>query len=167
MLFMGQEFLEDKYWSESPDHFRSNLIWWNGLDSDRAMQDHLRFMRELIALRRRLPALTADAINVFHVHNDNRVIAFHRWVPGVGRDAVVAANLREETWWGYDLGFPCGGEWLEVFNSDVYDNWVNPQTAGNGGRVWANGPPMHGLPASAHVILPANGIVVFAVDKGD
>jgi 1,4-alpha-glucan branching enzyme len=164
MLFMGQEFLEDKYWSDSPDYYKSSLIWWNGLDSDRAMQDHLRFVRELIALRRRLPGLRADALNVYHIHNDNRVIAFHRWVPGVGADVVVVANLREETWWGYALGFPHGGDWQEAFNSDVYDNWVNPQTAGNGGRVTVNGPPLHNLPASANVVIPANGFLVFTAN---
>ncbi len=154
MLFMGQEFLEDKYWSDSPDFYRANLIWWDGLNSDRAMRDHLRFVRELIALRRRLPALQADPLNVYHVHNDNRVIAFHRWVAGMGADVVVVANLREETWWGYDLGFPRGGRWQEVFNSDVYDNWVNPMVAGNGTGAWADGPPLHGLPTSAQLSSP-------------
>jgi 1,4-alpha-glucan branching enzyme len=49
-----------------------------------------------------------------------------------------------------------------VFNSDVYDNWVNPMVAGNGGGIQASGPPLHGLPASASIVIPANGFVVFA-----
>jgi 1,4-alpha-glucan branching enzyme len=162
MLFMGQEFLEDKYWSDSPDYYKETLIWWDGLETDRHMQDQLRFTRELIALRRRLPGLRSDAINVFHVHNQNRVLAFHRWVPEVGRDVVVAANLSEHTWWHYDLGFPQSGDWPEVFNSDVYDHWVNPQIAGNGGRIQAREAPLHGLGWSSSVVLPANSIVVFA-----
>ena len=97
------------------------------------MQDYLRFCRELIALRRHQPALRSDAMNVFHVHDQNRVIAFQRWVVGSGRDVVVAATLNESTYWGYALGFPGPGNWREVFNSDVYDNWVNPIVAGNGG----------------------------------
>jgi 1,4-alpha-glucan branching enzyme len=28
------------------------------------------------------------------------------------------------------VGFPGTGTWREVFNSDVYDNWVNPVVAG-------------------------------------
>lgn len=162
MLFMGQEFMEDKFWSDSPDYYSSSLIWWNGLETDRVMQDHLRFIRELISLRYAQPALRSDAIRVFHVHNDNRVLAFHRWVPGEGRDVIVVASLREETWWGYDLGFPHSGEWREVFNSDVYDGWVNPNTAGNGGRVYAGNTPLHDFSASARIVIPANGIVVFA-----
>jgi len=31
MLFMGQEILEDKPWSDNPRHFRNTLIWWDGL----------------------------------------------------------------------------------------------------------------------------------------
>jgi 1,4-alpha-glucan branching enzyme len=50
----------------------------------------------------------------------------------------------------------------EVFNSDFYDNFPNPQVAGNGGSIWANGGPMHGFPASASIVIPANGVVVFA-----
>ena len=48
---------------------------------------------------------------------------------------MVAASLNEATYWSYAIGFPGPGRWLEVFNSDVYDNWVNPIVAGNGGGV--------------------------------
>jgi 1,4-alpha-glucan branching enzyme len=162
MLFMGQEFLEDKYWSDNPEYFKDTLIWWNGLETDRAMQDHLRCVRELINLRRMMPALRGDPINVFHVHNDNRVLAFHRWIEGVGQDVVVVASLREETWWSYELGFPRRGRWREAFNSDVYDNWVNPQVAGNSGGVWVDGSSRHELSVSARIVIPANGLLVFA-----
>jgi hypothetical protein len=61
----------------------------------------------------------------------------------------------------YRFGFPNGGTWREVFNSDVYDNWVNPIVAGNGAGVFADGPPMHGMPTSAEIVIPANGLIVF------
>jgi len=168
MLFMGQEFLEDKPWSDNPGHFANTLIWWDGLEQgDTAMVDHLRFTQELISLRGRQPALRGEAINVFHVHNDNRVLAFHRWLEGFGRDVVVVASLNESTFWDYQLGFPGAGRWLEAFNSDIYDNWVNPWGTGNGGSMDANGPPMHQLPSSARVVIPANSLLVFARDAGD
>ena len=77
LLFMGQEFLEDKPWSDSDPNL---LIYWDGVDkgTDQAMVNHLRFTRELIALRRHQPALRGEGVNVFHVHNANRVIAFQR-----------------------------------------------------------------------------------------
>jgi 1,4-alpha-glucan branching enzyme len=161
MLFMGQEFLEDKFWSDSPNFFADSLIHWDGLESDRAMRDHLRFIQELIRVRKALPALSGDSIRVFHVHDDNRVIAFHRWIEGRGEDVVVAVSLRESTWYSYSLGFPRAGRWREVFNSDVYDGWVNPAASGNGGGIDATGMPMHGFQASASVVLPANSILVF------
>jgi 1,4-alpha-glucan branching enzyme len=164
LVFMGQEFLEDKPWSDSDPAL---LIDWSGLYTEKAMQDHLRFCRELIGLRRHQPALRSEAINVFHVHDANRVIAFQRWLVGVGRDVVVAVSLNESTYWSYSLGFPGPGRWLEVFNSDVYDHWVNPIVAGNGTGVDSSGPPLHGLPCSAIIVIPANGFVVFARDGGD
>jgi 1,4-alpha-glucan branching enzyme len=162
MLFMGQEFMEDKYWSDSPNYFADSLIWWDGLDSDGAMRDHLRFVRELIQVRLRYRALCGDQINVYHVHNDNRVLAFHRWLEGIGGDVLVVVSLREETWWSYELGFPSGGWWTEIFNSDVYDGWINPNVAGNGGGINVSGPPRDGFGFSASVVIPANSILVFA-----
>jgi 1,4-alpha-glucan branching enzyme len=165
-LFMGQEFLEDKQWSW--DLSQDLLIWWNGVDgADQAMVNHLRFTQDLVRLRWRQPALRGDAVRTFHVHNTNRVIAYHRWIEGQGRDVIVVASLNDNTWWNYNIGFPSGGHWVEVFNSDVYDNWVNPIVAGNGGAIDANGNPAHGFPASANIVIPANGVVVFARDQGD
>jgi len=80
----------------------------------------------------------------------------------VGEDVVVVASLAEQTKWNYPVGFPFGGFWKEVFNSDVYDHWVNPQEAGNGDGVWASSGGLQGFAASASVVIPANGVVVFA-----
>jgi 1,4-alpha-glucan branching enzyme len=161
-LFMGQEFLEDKQWSDNPDDGLN--IFFAGLeDKDHhEMANHLRFTRELIALRRRLPALNGEGVNAFQHHSLDRIIAFQRWVEGVGEDVVVVASLNESTFFGYSIGFPGPGRWQEVFNSDVYDHWVNPSAAGNGGQVFANGPGILGLPCSASIVIPANAILVFA-----
>jgi 1,4-alpha-glucan branching enzyme len=167
MLFMGQEFLEDKFWTDNNDAHPGLLIFWEGLQNDKTMKDYFQFMKELVCLRRRQPALRDERIHVFHVHDDNRIIAFHRWIDGVGRDVVVVCSLNESTFWSYDLGFPQSGQWLEVFNSDVYQNWLNPWVAGNGGSVFAGGAGKHGLPSSAAIVIPANSISVFARDGGD
>jgi 1,4-alpha-glucan branching enzyme len=161
-LFMGQEFLEDKQWSWDPES--SNLIWWDGLNTgvDPAMVNHLRFTQDLIRLRWNQPALRGDNANAFHCSDGNRVLAYHRWLEGTGQDVVVVATLAETTWYNYGVGFPYPGSWAEIFNSDVYDNWVNPIAAGNGGGICASGPPLHGLQASATIVIPANGLVVFA-----
>ena len=169
MIFMGQEFLEDKYWTDYPKKPQL-LIWWEGLEgADRHMSDQHRFTRDMMWLRRKHPALRASGLNVFHVHNQNRVIAFQRWVPGVGRDVVVVASLNNQSFYNqsYRIGFPGGGHWHEVFNSDIYDNYFNPNVQGNYGGVDADGPAWDGLPTSANITLPANSILVFARDGGD
>ncbi|GAC1447988.1 MAG: alpha-amylase family glycosyl hydrolase [Isosphaeraceae bacterium] len=173
MLFMGQEFLEDKPWHNNP-HRADLMIDWDGLKpgGDKVMQDFLRFSRELGWLRRRHPALRGEGINPYYSHNDDRVIALHRWVEGVGRDLIVVATLSESTHWGYPLPFPAGGYWNEVFNSDAYDSLpadggYNPQTAGNSWGVSADGPPLAGFQASAVLNIPANGLLVLARDRGD
>lgn len=161
-LFMGQEILEDKQWSDDPGS-SAHRIWWEGLEIDKAMVDFLRFTRELMSLRARLPALSSTGCRVFHVHNDNRVLAMHRWVPGRGQDVLVVFSLNEGTFRDYRLGFPRPGFWKEAFNSDVYDNWVNPWTAGNGGGVHADDEGMHGFGHSAAIVIPANGFVILEV----
>ncbi len=159
-LFMGQEFLEDKLWNEDPAG--RNLIWWGGLNTDPAMGWQLRCTRDLIALRKAQPALRGDPIRVFCTDDNARVLGFHRWIEGSGQDVIVVATLSETTLYGYAVGFPGGGFWKEIFNSDVYDHWVNPQVAGNAGGISADGPPLHGFSTSAAITIPANGVVVFS-----
>jgi len=162
MLFMGQEFLEDKQWSDNFEFHKDLLLYWAGLDQgDKQMLDHLRFTRELIGLRWRYPALRGDGFRVVHAENQNRVLAFHRWVVGVGGDVLVVVHLSTFHRFNYRIGFPVGGVWQEIFNSDVYENWVNPGVVGNGGRVSTEPQPLHGFADSASLTLPANSVLVF------
>ena len=89
------------------------------------------------------------------------MIAYHRWREGTGDDVIVVASFAETTWSSYEIGFPSPGLWKERFNSDAYDHFVNPQVAGNGGAVIAEGRGLHGFVASAPIVIPANGVVVF------
>ena len=160
-IFMGQELLEEKPWDVLPDG--PNLLSWSGLDDpDSCMRDHLRFTTDLIRLRRELPALRGDNVRAFLCSDHDRVIAYHRWREGSGDDVIVVACFAETTWTGYEIGFPFPGLWQERFNSDVYDHFVNPIVAGNGGGVVAQAPGLHGFGASAAIVIPANGVVVFA-----
>jgi 1,4-alpha-glucan branching enzyme len=161
MIFMGQEFLEDKRWADDPEHHPGLLIHWDGLATDKTMSDFHRFTRELTWLRREQPALSGPTVATVLMDNFNRVLACHRWIEGVGRDVIVVASLNESTLHGYRIPFPGAGEWREVFNSDIYDNWVNPNAAGNGGRIEAHAPGLNGLDAAASVVIPANSVLVF------
>jgi 1,4-alpha-glucan branching enzyme len=158
-LFMGEEFLEDKNWSD--DRGANALIWWEGLTAaDSAMRDFLRCVSDLAALRRGQPALRAGGVRVSRAANFDRVLVMHRWVEGVGQDVVVVASLDEQPKHGYWIGLPTAGEWRELFNSDVYDAFPNPDPIGNGGAVQAWDSPLDGFTATAALTLPANGVIV-------
>jgi 1,4-alpha-glucan branching enzyme len=163
MLFMGQEFLEDKQWSDNLEFHKDLLLYWAGLDSGgKQMVDHLRFTRELLALRWQFPALRGQGFRAVHASDENRVLAFHRWVEDEGGDVMVVVHLSTYNRFDYRIGFPGGGGWREIFNSDVYENWVNPGVTGNGGGIFADGQAMHGFDNSASLTLPANSVLVFA-----
>ena len=163
-LFMGQEILEDKPWDDNERDHPGHLIWWDGLKRDRAMADYLRFMQDLIALRRKQPALRAEGVRVSRVNDFDRVIVVHRWVAdgGPGRDVVLVASLDEHAKAGYGVGLPLGGSWRELFNSDYYDGFPNPAPTGNGGFVDASGPGLDGFAQSAALTIPANGVLFLA-----
>ena len=107
MLFMGQEFLEDKQWADDFVSHRDLLLYWAGLDQgDKQMLDHVRFTSELLHFAADLRRLRGQGFRVVHVHDQNRVLAFHRWVEGEGHDVIVVVHLANFTRVGYDLGIP-------------------------------------------------------------
>jgi 1,4-alpha-glucan branching enzyme len=163
-LFMGQEILEDKLWSDDEKDHPGHLIWWDGLGTDKVMADYLRFMQDLVALRRREPALRAEGVRVSHVNDDDRVLVVHRWVAdgSPGRDVVAVVSLDEAPKSGYAVGLPRAGRWVELFNSDVYDGFPNPNSIGNGGVLYAGGPALDGFAQSAAIRIPANGALFLA-----
>ena len=78
------------------------------------------------------------------------------------RDVIIVVNLAEQPKRDYAIGLPFAGDWFELLNSDVYDNFPNPAPVGNGGHVRAWSEPLDGFAASAAVTLPANGVIVLA-----
>jgi 1,4-alpha-glucan branching enzyme len=169
MIFMGEEFAENKSWH--PDPLRDEyFIWWDGLDpanaAGAARRDFNRFVRELCGLRHKLPALHDAGINAYHVNDYDRVIAFQRWVPGAGQDAFIVASFRETVYWDYQLPMPINGHFHEVFNAAAYDDMpagggYNTGAPGNSGGIDANGPPLDQCPYSAKCVLPPFTFLVF------
>ena len=67
--------------------------------------------RDLIALRRNLTGktggLTGQNLNVFHLDNGNKTLAYHRWENGgAGDDVVVVANFSNVPLQNLNIGFP-------------------------------------------------------------
>ena len=161
MLFMGEEFLEDQPWTDAVQNAGAPSINWAGLASTAAMRDYLEFTKALIGLRRAHPALRGEQLRVSTADNFNRILAIHRWLEGAGQDVLFVFNFQELNRFGFRVGFPSGGQWNEIFNSDFYDQMPNPSTAGNGCAIWAGGEAWDGMPTSAQITVPANGFVVF------
>ncbi|TLX73009.1 1,4-alpha-glucan branching protein [Labilibacter sediminis] len=114
MIFQGDEFFEWGQWADNES------IDWSKRDKFFGI---VNLYKTLIKLRRNwhnnTRGLKGDNINVFHVNNTDKLIAYHRWnIGGKGDDVVVIANFANKRYSGYQIGFPKGGYWHVRFNSD-------------------------------------------------
>jgi 1,4-alpha-glucan branching enzyme len=114
MIFQGQELLEDGYFQDT------DPIDWSRLDSFAGIR---LLYTDLIHLRRNwfdnTRGLRGQHVNVFHVNNGDKMVAFHRWMNGGSRDdVIVVCNFRNQSWGKYRIGFPRSGTWRVRFNSD-------------------------------------------------
>ena len=115
MIFQGQEFLEDGWFDDK------RPLDWHKAEQNSGM---VALYRHLISLRRNLEGYTrgliGQHINVFHVNDAAKLIAFHRWhLGGPKDDVIVIANFANRPLSGYKLGFPHVGKWQVRFNSDL------------------------------------------------
>ena len=114
MLFQGQEFLEGGW-------FRDTVpVDWDQNDEFRGI---VRLYRDLIRLRLNNEGFTrglcGQFTQVYHLHEESKIIAFHRWDQGgPADDVVVVANFRHQPQNDYVIGFPAAGIWKLRFNSD-------------------------------------------------
>ncbi|KAF0095242.1 MAG: 1 4-alpha-glucan branching enzyme [Puniceicoccaceae bacterium 5H] len=161
-LFMGQEVLETRNWSDNLILHAHHRVDWQGVAFDRHRRDFAKFLGDLLHLRRQHAAFTAEGLRVIAVHNQDRVLAYYRFVPGMGHEKLVVISFNHRSQYDYRLGFPVPGHWHEVFNSDVYDHYVNPWCQGNGGGVQTEPIRSNGLLQSARITIPANSVLVFS-----
>ena len=115
MIFQGQEFLQG-------DWFRDNVPLDWALNDD--FHGITRLYRDLIRRRRnwndQTRGLRGQFLNVFHLNQENKMLAFQRWDQhGKGDDVVVIVNFANEFKQDYEIGFPAKGTWKLRFNSDA------------------------------------------------
>jgi 1,4-alpha-glucan branching enzyme len=155
MFFMGEEIGAQK--SYTWDKFMENREDLFG-DRDGTGANLYRYYQDAIRFSRRHPAVRALAIDIIHVNDDARVIAFTRFA---GSDQLlVIASLNNSAFPEYvvqtDAWRLPDGAWREIFNSDAA--LYGGSNTGNAGA---------GLPATngcIQIVLPANGFVVFEKD---
>lgn len=115
MLLQGQEFM-----------MGGNFNDWEGLEWKRAEAHKgiVNAYRDLIALRRNTSGLSAGlagrGMNLFHVDETNKVIAYHRWDKnGSKDDVVVVVNFGSHAYTNYSMSFPHNGTWHVRFCSSA------------------------------------------------
>ena len=123
MIFQGQEMLETRDFG-----FRTPTPVDFNRAADPKFRGIVQMYRDLIALRRNLAGktggLTGQNLNVFHLDDGNKTLAYRRWEHGdAGDDVVVVANFSNVPLPSLNIGFPRGGQWHVRFNSGakVYD----------------------------------------------
>lgn len=157
MLFQGQEFLEGGW-------FRDNVP----LDWDQREEFHgiVRLYRDLIRLRLNRDGLTrglcGQFTQVYHLDDERKVLAYHRWDKGgPADDVVVVANFFHEAQDGYVIGLPAAGTWKLRFNSD----WQGYSEAFEGHLstdVVAQAGDRDGLPFHAALAIGPYSVLIFS-----
>jgi 1,4-alpha-glucan branching enzyme len=157
MMFQGAELLEAGSWSDA-----------TGMDWSRRERYPGTFAlhRDLVGLRRNRSGntggLRGNHVNVFHVNDADKLVAYHRWRDGgPGDDVVVVANFADRTYPAYRIGFPRGGAWRVRLNSDarVYDGSFGDAP---GYDAWAGGPGADGMPCAGDVGIGPYTILVLS-----
>jgi 1,4-alpha-glucan branching enzyme len=111
------------------------------------------FYRDVISLRKREKALISPNVDIVHVHDGNRVLAYRRWLGDA--EFLIAASLNNVP---FDNGYRIAsasltaGAWIEALNSD---------DESYGGRGIRNRGVLASASSSIDARLPASGIVVF------
>jgi 1,4-alpha-glucan branching enzyme len=114
MFFQGAELLESGSWNDK------NALDWGKRDRFGGI---FLLYRDLIRLRRNwfdnTRGLRGQHVNVHHVNDTDKVVAYHRWDQGgPGDDVVVVANFGNRAYDSYRIGFPRAGTWWLRFNGD-------------------------------------------------
>jgi len=159
MLFMGQEFLA---WGQFQDD--QELDWVDGAHFAGITQ----LYTDLIHLRRNwfnsTAGLRGQNVNVHHVNNTEKLLAFHRWENGGnGDDVVIVLNFANRGYANYSIGFPRAGLWRVRFNSDwsgydpYFGNWFSYDTD-------ANGAPQDNMPACGNIGIGPYSVIILSQD---
>ena len=160
MIFQGQEFLEDDWFHDQ------DPIDWSKKDRFAGI---LQLYKDLISLRLNRGELSkglcGQEVKVYHVNQNDKIIAYHRWESGGPRDSVViVTNFSAHSRKDYSIGFPNTGPWIVRFNSDsrYYD-----QDFGDFGSssVHAVATVKDGLPAQGTVNVAAYSALILSQQK--
>ena len=163
LLFMGGEFGQRSEWTEQ------TALAWDLLEQGPYHQGLQRFVTDLNRFYASESALWEADYDlegfswVDCTDSLNSVLSFVRRNRGGSRQALAILNLTPVPRLRYRVGFPLGGPWREVLNSDaeVYGG----SNQGNLGGVTPGAYRVHHQPFSAELTLPPLSILVFAPES--
>ncbi|HAW96545.1 MAG TPA: hypothetical protein DCX60_09735 [Phycisphaerales bacterium] len=162
MIFQGQEFFEDGTWTDAAP------MDWGRKDSFNGI---FQLYCDLISLRRNRGGasrgLTGNNTNFHHLNDSDKIGAWHRYDQGgAGDDVVVVTNWKSEYRGSYRIGFPSGGTWYCVFNSNA--TGYGPAFTGGGPiQVEADAVAWDGMGFSAQLDIPPYTALIFSQERPD
>ncbi len=114
MIFQGQAMLEGEWFRDTEP------LNWERLGEVPGIH---QLYRDLAHLRRNLRGTTRGLkgahVDLFHVNDTAKIIAFRRWMEGGENDETIAVfNFANVAYDAYRIGLPAEGIWRVRFNSD-------------------------------------------------
>ncbi len=158
LLFMGNEIAQEHEWSHDGE------LDWGGLN-DPLRQGIQRLVRDLNRLHASEPALhQRDAVPtgfrwVVGDDRQNSVFAFLRFGDVDTAPVLVVCNMTPVPRYGYGLGVPRPGTWLELLNTDAH--CYGGSDMGNYGGVHTVPVQRHGEAQSLELTLPPLAALYF------
>lgn len=160
MLFQGQEFLESGWFQDTVP------LDWKRTEVHEGVVD---LYRDLIRLRLNgtgtTRGLTGHGVNVHHVNDHDKLVAFHRWDEGgPGDEVIVVANFSSRPLHNYRIGLPRPGLWTLRLNSDWngyssdFQNFPSFDMEGQSSDY-------DGYPNSGELSIAPYSFLVFSQDK--
>jgi 1,4-alpha-glucan branching enzyme len=149
MFFMAEEVGATK-----PYRFHDFLEYREDIESMKrgSGANMFHFYQDLIGLRRNRPSIRSSNIEIIHVHNENRILAFLRSTESEELLVVVSLNnfsFNNGYWLRHDL--LSGKKWKEILNSDY--SIYGGETAHTDHMLAAEGNGVNPL-------IPSNSILV-------
>jgi 1,4-alpha-glucan branching enzyme len=158
LLFMGQEFGQEREWSEARE-----LDWF--LLAERSNQGMQEYMKELLRIYRKYPAfyVNADSWIGFEWMNaddtDSSVYSFVRKSPTGRNHLLFVLNMTPVKREGYRVGVPANKKFRLLLNSDEerFGGWGNQISE----EIMAEAVACHYRDYSISIDLPPYGAAVF------
>jgi 1,4-alpha-glucan branching enzyme len=157
LIFMGGEIAQRREWNHD-----AGLDWF---ELDNTLNKGVQgVIRDLNTVYRDTPALHArdsepDCFRWVVMDDASQsVFAYLRAGRAGDRPVLVVCNFTPVPRYGYRLGVPTPGTWIEMLNTDAAA--YGGSNVGNGGQVEAGAEPSHGLPASLVLSLPPLATII-------